>query len=184
MTFAELLNQISWPTLKAALLRCYPDEKESLERYRLLYGKLKAFDPEPTTMRIIVKDAGPYMDVLGRNGERNRDQPDFEHFRHEAEPGWADQETDWSLCLNPWAEWLGMTVDSVTLGSIPHPQIAAHCLYEMTFHGLEEDEVKRVGEEIKRRVDELDAMTPEEREKYLVPHEEVMKRLNAKLDEE
>jgi hypothetical protein len=37
---------------------------------------------------------------------------------------------------------------------------------------------------VKERVAELDAMTPEEREKVLIPHEDVMKALKSKFDGE
>ncbi|MDZ7686958.1 MAG: DUF6557 family protein [Gammaproteobacteria bacterium] len=177
--------------MKAALLWCYPEESDSLEAYRLLYGKLKRIDREQSKMRIIVKDTyrpkiddEPFIEVIGRNGERNRDQADFEHILANAEPGWADEETDFSLSYHRWAEWLGMSIDSGTLESVPLPQIAAHCMSDMTFHGFEEADAQAVLEEVKERAAELDAMTPEEREKALIPHEEVMKAMKSKFENE
>jgi hypothetical protein len=189
MTFADLLEQISWPDLKAALLWCYPDERDSLEGYRILYGKLKGIDPQASKMRIIVRetfrpafDDKPFMEVIGRNGERNRDQADFEYIRGKAKPGWADAETDFTLSYHCWAEWLGMPIEPSTIENVPLPQIAAHCMSDMTFHGFDEADAQDVLDEVKWRFAELDSMTPEEREKALTPYEEVTKALESKLD--
>ena len=191
MTFAELLTQISWPDLKAALLWSYPDERDSLESYRILYGKLKGIDPQASKMRIIVKetyrpkiDDEPFIEVIGRNGERNRDQADFEHIREKAEPGWAEEETDFTLSYHRWAEWLGMSIEPSTLENMALPQVAAHCMSDMTFHGFAEADAQSVLYEVQERVAELDAMTPEEREKVLIPHEDVMEALKSKFDGE
>ncbi len=191
MTFAKLLDEISWPDLKAALLWCYPDEIDSLEGYRILYGKLKRIIPELSNMRIVVKetyrptiDDKPFWEVTGRNGERNRDQADFEYIRKTVESGWADEETNFSLSFHRWAEWLGMSIDTSTLANLALPQIAAHCMSDMTFHGFDEADAQGVLGELKERVAELDAMTPEERANALIPHEEVMKALKSKLERE
>ena len=73
------------------------------------------------------------------------------------QPGWGDQETEFALSLERWDEWLGMSIDPMTLASIPLPQIAAHCMSEMTFHGFDEADVQAVVDEMKTRVAELDA---------------------------
>jgi hypothetical protein len=191
MTFAELLDEISWSELRGALLWCYPDERQSLEGYRVLYGKLKGITPEPSNMRIVVEetyrpkiDDQPFWDVTGRNGDRNRDQADFEHIRITAEPGWADEETNFSLSFHRWAEWLGMSIDTSTLENLALPQIAAHCMSDMTLHGFEEADAQSVLEELKERASELDAMTPEQRAKALIPLEEVTRASSSTLERE
>jgi hypothetical protein len=55
---------------------------------------------------------------------------------------------------------------------------------DMTFHGFAEADAQSVLYEVKERVAELDAMTPEERGKVLIPHEDVMKALKSKFDGE
>jgi hypothetical protein len=54
----------------------------------------------------------------------------------------------------------------------------------MTFHGFDETDARGVLEEVKERVAELDAMTPEERAKSLIPHEHVMKAPKSKFAED
>lgn len=133
-------------------------------------------------MRIVVResfDDEPFMEVVGRNGERNRDQSDFEQIRCKVAPGWADEETDYAVSYRSWAKWLGMPIDPTTLEEMPAAEIAAHCLADMTFHGFEEADAQAVLEEIKAEVAKLDAMTPEEREKESISLEDVMKALEG-----
>jgi hypothetical protein len=77
-----------------------------------------------------------------------------------------------------------MSIDTSTLENLPLPQIAAHCMSDMTFHGFEEADAQSVLAELRERASELDAMTPEHRAKALIPHEEVIKALSSKLEGE
>ena len=123
------------------------------------------------------------MDVFGRNGQLNREQSDFQYFADRVDEAYAKAETQFGLCLRPWAEWLGMEIEQATLDALPASQILAHCLWEMTFHGFEEWQVQEMSDELKRRVDELDAMSEQERQEQLVPHEELFKHLRSRLDD-
>jgi len=182
MTFSELLDSVSWAETKAALLWCYPDSARSLEGYRRTLARLQRLTPVDSNMRIVLKegveegvDHGPFIEVVGRNGQLNRDQPDFKHFRCSVDSAYASSETDLSLSLEPWEHWLGMRIDAGTLSRFTPPQIAAHCLWDMTFHGFEQWQVKEGMEQINRRADELAAMTEEDRKRNLIPMEEVVR---------
>lgn len=84
MTFSDLITRVSWPEVQAALLWLYPDEKDSLEGYRVVLAQLKRRQPNKSEMRIIVQemfrpeiDETPYFDVAGRDGTLNRELEDF-----------------------------------------------------------------------------------------------------------
>ncbi len=184
MTLFELLESGGWPDTKAILLWSYPDVAESLDDYRLVLAKLRKLAPIESNMRIILRqtireglDDEPFVEVVGRNGQLNRDQCDFKCFQDSVDAEYANAETDFSLSLEPWEQWLGMRIDAGTLDEFAAPQIVAYCLWDMTFHGFEQWQVQETMDEIKRRVDEIDAMTEEEREGKLIPMEEVMRKL-------
>jgi hypothetical protein len=160
MTLAELLKSVGWPEFKASLLWSYPDEKESLERYRLVLARLRGLAPEASEMRIVLTevlregvDDEPHVDVSGR------------------EPYSA---VDYSLSLEPWERWLGMRIDPVTQAEFTAPQIAAHCLWDMTFHGFDESQIRETKEGLMRQVEEIDAMSEEERKRRLIPMDDFM----------
>ncbi|TAM48214.1 MAG: hypothetical protein EPN55_00570 [Gammaproteobacteria bacterium] len=77
-----------------------------------------------------------------------------------------------------------MDIDPQTLRDYTPAQIMAHCLWEMTFHGFEQSEIQAERDEIKRRVEELDSMTEEERRKRLIPWEQVKKDLLGDQEQE
>ncbi|NND61350.1 MAG: hypothetical protein HKN49_13915 [Gammaproteobacteria bacterium] len=191
MTLAQLLTKVTWPHLKAAIVWAYPDAKDSFDAYRLVLAKLKQLQPAPSAMRIVITetfrqgiDDKAFLEVIGRNGCRNRDQQDFRYFEHTVDDGYADAETDWSLSLRPWEEWLGMEIDASTLDKFDSSEIAAHCIWDMTFHGFEQGQVQSTLAEIMHRADEIDAMSEEEREKHLVPADKVLSKLGKNQDAE
>ena len=186
MTFLELLESVGWPETKAILLWSHPEVAESLDDYRLVLAKLRKLVPIEGNMRILLKetiregpDDEPFIEVVGRNGQLNRDQCDFKYFQDSVDAEYANAETDFSLSLEPWEHWLGMRIDAGTVDEFAAPQIAAHCLWDLTFHGFEQWQVQETMDEIKRRVDEIDAMTEEERKEKLIPMEEVMRKLES-----
>ena len=54
-----------------------------------------------------------------------------------------DEEYDglWAMEFVPWAEWLSMPIDAQNL-NLQEPYMLAHILYEMTFYGFDEPDVK------------------------------------------
>lgn len=185
MTFSELLESVTWAETKAALLWSYPDAVESLEGHRRAMAKLRTLAPVESNMRIILKEARKEslddqrtIEVVGRNGQLNRDQADFTHLSYSVDSDYATSETDFCLSFEPWEHWLGMRIDAGTLSRFTPPQIAAHCLWDMTFHGFEQWQVKEVMEEINLRSDEVAAMTEDERKRNLIPIEEVVRKFD------
>jgi len=83
------------------------------------------------------------------------------------------------MSLEPWEHWLGMQIDIGTLDKFAAPQIFAYCLWDMTFHGFEQWHVQETKDEIKRRVDEIDAMTEAERKEKLIPMEDVKRKFES-----
>ncbi len=79
----------------------------------------------------------------------------------------------------PWNEWLGMSIDPATLERLTAARIVSHCLWEMTFHGFEQTEIVEQRDELKRRIAELDAMTDEEKERKLIPFEQLQEEIEA-----
>jgi hypothetical protein len=69
-----------------------------------------------------------------------------------------------------------MEIDAATLAAHPSYEIVARCLWEMTFHGFDETAVAAQRAEIRRRVEELHAMTEEERKEKLIPLDQVLKK--------
>ncbi len=165
--------------------------EKSIEDYRRVFVSLQRLKPAASTMRLVVHktfreelDDAPFDQVSGRNGTRNRDLEDFRYSNHSADSEHANAETNFSLAFESWEQWLGMEIDLETLQAYAAPQVVAHCLWEMTFHGLEQSQIQAERDELRRRVAELDAMTEEERKQRLIPWEQVKKDLLGDKDQE
>jgi len=187
MTFAELIAETSWAEVKAALLWLCPDERRHLPDYRKAFWDLRRMRPEPDPMRIAIErrsipgfDEESTPEVIGRNGTLNRELDDFTHLGRHATPEYGAEETVWSLSLQSWRSWLGMTIEPATLAEYSPAQVVAHCLSDMTFHGFSEAENGKVSKELQRRVAEIDAMSEEERAEKLIPAEKLFADLKAK----
>lgn len=185
MTLAELVAGTTWPEIKAALVWLDPEAVADLPGYRQVFRTLRAMTPEPDSMRIAIEarvlpsfDEDPASEVIGRNGTLNRELPDYPRTDLDSEDG--RQEAAYSLTLQPWRKWLGMSIEQATLQAYRPAQIIAFVLSDMSFHGFTEAENRLVLEELHRRVDELNAMTDEEREAKLIPAEQVLAELKRK----
>lgn len=185
MKFRKLVVRTDWNEVESSLLENYPDVERSLKGYKSVFDTLLSLVPRETKMRICIEtvfregiDEEPYIEVFGRDGTLNKDLPDFRHFRETASTEFAKSETIFALDLVPWEEWLGMEVDPSTIEAYSDLEIVAHCLWEMTFFGFDQETIKEQREELERQARELDNMTEDEKKRMLIPWEEVPKGLD------
>ena len=68
-----------------------------------------------------------------------------------------------------------MEIDATTYRHYPPAEILAHCLWEMTFVGFDQETILGEKQAIIKRVEEIDSMTAEERKDKLIPLDEEMK---------
>src|SRR5690606_21284179 len=106
--------------------------QKSIEGYRKVYGVLQEIASSDTRMQLeiclVEDDEFDYHDVCGiRPGET----------------------TSYAIEFRPWSEWLGMTVTEKTLASYTELEILAHCLFEMTFMGFDEETIQDEWDKIK-----------------------------------
>ena len=185
MRLRDLLTRTDWNEVKLSLLRYYPDAGQNIEGHRHVFGELLSLTPRQTNMRLCHEevfregiDEKQHIEVSGKDGTLNRDLPDFRHFSQTMGTELANSETSYALELVPWEEWLDMEIDPATLEAYAGEDIIAHCLWEMTFFGFDQDAVKEQGEELRRRADGLKNRTDEEGKQKLVPSEEVRRELD------
>lgn len=119
----DIARRVSAAEVGAALRAAYEMKDGGVEWHLAALEKLRAKTPErkdAMAIRVSVvegEEGGTYFDVAGVT---------------------EGDEVVYSLSMTPWAEWAAMPV-SVSGTEMTEAQIVAHCLYEMTFHGDEED---------------------------------------------
>ena len=174
MRLIDLIRATRWTDVKHHLLEEYPDSNASA--YERAYLNLRSLEVRKNSMCIHLEwieahRAGdePYIDVNGYDGSLHRDQEDFSMYPAEAKARMADQQVRYALDLTPWEDWLGMSIAEQTLNGFQPALIAAHCLWEMTWHGFDQGKTQAFREQLNATAASLRAMTPEERSRNTIP---------------
>ena len=166
MKFYEIIRSNNWLTVELTLLKLFPDQKESIENYRLVFEALKFLQPVEKDIEIVLH---PYYDdgllsVVDVSGRNLRPNP------KDITDGVAIEFTSWN-------KWLGMSISPLTVRKFSEPEIICHCLNEMTYAGFEEEEIQAEFSKLKSIVDEYKALTSEEKAKQTISLDELKKKL-------
>lgn len=150
MTFKELLQSYTWPSLSTVFLDIYPDAAEMMDAYKTVFENLQIIEPEDIDMSIDITseiDDESYVEVLGiYNNPKNEE----EHYSQAIE-------------FTPWRNWLAMDISKESLELFSEEEIIVHSLYEMTFVAFSEEEIQKVlGKSEKSRADK-ESLTANER---------------------
>lgn len=140
MTLKELLETTSWEEVATRLATSYPSQKESLPGYKRVYAVLLEKEPAASNMIITLE---PVADADEKGGSY---ESVFGKIEGLGQP--------FCLSITPWSEWLGMSIDPETIRKYTPEEIAAHCLYEMTFHGFTEEKIQGFAKKLEESIDE------------------------------
>ncbi len=170
MTLKTLLQKYTWLNVACVLWDLYPDEEKNSSGYQEVFEKLRIMSPINIDMSIVVArckddfDGEEYVDVSGK-------------YLH---PKTEEQTFSQAIEFTPWKEWLGMSIDEKSLVQFSEPEIIAHCLYEMTFAGFEEDEIQEEMKHIKNIAEDYKNMTEEQKKANTISLDEFLKNVNKK----
>ena len=166
MKLYEIWRRSEWTAVANALQRHYPNDARVLTGYQLVWEQMHQMEPTSSPCCL-------YADPLSSEDHDPDDLPEGDAPAHVycREPDDAD--TRYGIDMTPRAEVLAMDVTTATEYS--EAEMVAHLLWEVTWHGFEEEEVQGWAAEIRRRVDEINNQTPEEREEQKRRSDEFMK---------
>lgn len=174
MKLKDLIISNNWLSVELSLLRLYPDQKKIIDEYRNVFEKLRFLEPEDYDMSIVLteyncdkddeSEKGTYVDVSGRKSIKEKNIL-----------------TDsYAIEFIEWKNWLGMDLATETTKNFSDLEIVAHCLYEMTFVGYEEEEIQEQYDTIKKEIEEYKNLTEEEKREQTTSLDELMKQLKEK----
>ncbi|MBT9133171.1 MAG: hypothetical protein DDT33_01707 [Firmicutes bacterium] len=84
------------------------------------------------------------------DGSLNKES-DPEHFKDDEI---RNQEVSYGIEFTGWAEWLGMEIDQDSFSKYSESGIIGHCLWEMTFYGFTQDDIKKAIDRINKSAEE------------------------------
>lgn len=147
MILKDIIKNSNWEAVREVFLRNYPDQEKLISGYEVVYKKLKSKSPAKTKMELFCvleeptfKGDEPYHNVYGMDGTK-REDGELEKF---------------SLGLTSWSKWLGASLSEITLSKYTSEEIISHCLFDMTFHGFSEEEIKKVSRDLDKSVKDLE----------------------------
>jgi len=170
----DLIKSNNWLSVEMTLRRLYPDQKSMTDEIRNVFEKLKFLEPEESDMTIVLteydsdtdddSEIETYVDVSGRKKENDNNSL-----------------TDsYAIEFVVWKKWLGMDLLTETTNNFNELEIIAHCLYEMTFYGYTEEEIKVQFDTINDSIEEYKNMTEDEKKENTITLDELMKRIDEK----
>lgn len=173
MTLIDLIKSMNWLSIENALQKLYPDFEKSMLGFKKVFENLKTLEPTENEMYIIITEQEElrvdedepiefYTDVYGRK---------------------PDDDERYGLSFTKWENWLGMELAPESIEHYSKSEIIAHILYEISFFGFDQETIQEEWASIQKTADEYENMTPEEREKHTISHEDLMKELNEKYED-
>lgn len=137
---------------------CFSEYEDCVDEETCLYNRIKGLD--------FLKEDGPhqhigksYMGVEAlekfnslTDKEREDDESYYYEDRIDVYGKYDGKDETYGLSFMPWDEWLGGEV--VNNAFLDEVSLLAECLWEMTFHGFDNEEVQERANELKAAFDE------------------------------
>lgn len=124
----KLLDKYTDEEILKHLFKLYPDQRKSEEGYKSALSELRTTRPKKDPMLILV--------------EKCYDKFDKKYYTHVI--GVDPKDTKWTFAieLTLWSHWLGMEIHPKSLEKFKEIDILAHCLWEMTFCGYSNRQIR------------------------------------------
>jgi hypothetical protein len=174
MKLQDLIKSNSWLSIELTLLQLYPDQDKMLDEYRSVFENLKSIEPGDSKMRIVLTEHGcdpddeseikTYVDVSGQDDTKDEN----------------GRKISYAIEFTEWNKWLGMAITPETLKNFSELEIIAHCLYEMTFIGYDEEEIQEERKSLDKTIEEYKNLTEEEKKQKTISLDELKGRLDKK----
>jgi hypothetical protein len=178
MKFKDLIISNSWLSVEIIFINLYPDQKEIIEYYKIVFDRLQVMEAVNDEMLIVLTEyasdndedenyKSTYVDVAGRK------------LIADINSSFTDS---YAIEFVKWDNWLGMSLAPETLENFKELEIISHCLHEMTFCGYEEEEIQQQFDSINKTIDDYKNLTDEEKKQQTIPLDEFKKKMDEKGD--
>ncbi len=169
MKFLDLIKNNNWLSVKMTLLNLYPKEEKGISGYEDAYEKLFYLSPVSSDITMQVKneiddfDQEEYVDVSG-------------YYKN---PKTEEEKFSQAIEFTAWDKWLGMDIDKNSLQNFSELEIIAHCIYEMTFMGFDEEGIQSELNNLEDSVDEYKNQEEDTKIDNLTSFDDLLKKFNS-----
>jgi hypothetical protein len=167
MTVAELFRSVSWPSVRNAFARLYPPDEDLCLTDCKLCPELEDVFTDVKEKTCAPNENGMTVHV------RFVPASEFSEEYYDVSGKLPNDDTFYGLDFSSFSQWASYLVAEEALASLPPEEIAAHILWEMTFHGFSDTEIEEERKKIEKAFEDIESGKAE-----LIPLEEVLKELN------
>ena len=176
MKFKDLVESHNWLSIEMTLLKLYPDQERIIDEYKSVFEKLQIMESENDEMLIVLTE---YESDSKEENESNSTYVDVSGRKPKPETNNSISDS-YAIEFVKWEKWLGMDLAPETLYNFNELEIIAHCLFELTFCGYEQEEIQEQFDSISKTIDDYENLTDEEKKEQTISLEELKKKLNDK----
>lgn len=143
MTVGELFRELSWKAVKKAIVTLYPDERPALPAYKEVFIQVRQKEPS-------IDESGMTLHV------KFVPESDFSEAHYSVDGKIPGDNDSYALDFSTFSQWAAYPLSEEALTFLHPEEIAAHVLYEMTFHGFSDDVVQQKKRELEEAVEEAE----------------------------
>jgi len=166
MILKDLLNEVDFDDVFIQLKDLYYEDKSEEElrdlrnNYFKVFSKLQNIRPDIDGENFCISIDKAFEWEINENDQVIETEESYWHV-HGIN---RDTNEAYAIEFDPWSEWLGWDVSREQIKELGKNTYMAHILWEMTYSGFEESDIRDMIEELKSRVDsikeELNDRTP------------------------
>ena len=144
MILKEIINNVDFIDIWEYLTSIYEDydNDNSMASHFIAFEKIKNIEPIPNEYKIKIEYIEEYVDDIFQSGWK-------------IDGIIEKEEQEYALDFTPWNKWLGMEVETETLNNFKPYEIAAHCLWEMTYFSFDENKTQEKAKELNKMIEEI-----------------------------
>lgn len=135
ITFKNLIDKVDFNLVWEENLIFYPDMLHLREKYLQIFSYLLYKEPKKNIEKMVIH--------IDRQDYEEFDDKEIKDigYRVHGKNNSAEWSGYWDISAEGWCSWLGYYIHDKVFKILSTEQIVALCLYEMTWHGLSENEV-------------------------------------------
>lgn len=144
ITFKNLIDRVDFDLVWEEYLIIYPEMVYLREKYLQIFKSLLYKEPKENIEEMVVHiDRQDYEEFDDEDCRLGLDDKETENigYRVHGKNNSAEWSGYWDISVEDWCSWLGYYIHDKVIKFLSTEQIVALCLYEMTWHGLSENEV-------------------------------------------
>lgn len=120
MKFKDIINHVEWKEIQNELVNEYPETIKFIPQFESIYKRLEELPPKNNSTQIVIK-------------KQKEADTDDEYIKVSGIQMLHDEENLYNISQANLDEWLGMEITEDTVNNYNGSEIAAHCLFEITF---------------------------------------------------